>query len=263
MYKGLVELVKNFMLITNPLLLISIILIIIPVAAFKNTDTTFLSATAFITIIMILWIGAQVILVSTEIQQDYLVGSILHSIGSPKFKGIAVAGSFFTATYPLALFNPQFKKISYSKTIFLIALVGFTTAFISIYIPLSIWGPEAAKKLVFVWVSTADTVSVDLFIIERALFITLPLFFLLAMSNALTYSFVGYGLLLKLHPSPKLDKYIKFIVCTSFVVGSMSIPKTKDVFENATTWLIVWYIFHLLLAVVLYIKTKTKEKSKK
>jgi hypothetical protein len=263
MYKGLVEIVKNFMLITSPLLLISVILIIIPFVAFNNTDITFLQAMAFLTIIIIIWMAAQVILSFGQIQQDYLKGSIMHSIGIPKFNGITAAGFFFSGTYQLSLFNPHFKKISYKKTILLMALVGFTTAFAAVYIPVSIWGPEAAMKLNFVWATTADTMSVDLFIIERVLFLMLPLFFLLAMSNSMIYIFVSYSLFRKLHPSQKLDKYLKLIICTIFVIGSMLIPNTKKVFENGTRWMTIWYVFHVLLSVLLYIKTKGKEKSKK
>jgi hypothetical protein len=262
MYKGLVEIIKDYMLITSPLLLISMVLIIIHAIVLENTSSTFLQAIAFTSVLMIIGITAQIIESSGQVQRDYLIGSILHSIGIPKFTGIATSGFFFGGAYHLSLFNPEFKKISYKKTIILIALVGFFTAFITVFIPLSIWGPEAAKKLIFVWISTADTMSIDLFIIERALFLMLPLYFLLAMSNTLIYSFVSYGLFCKLHPSPKLSKYTKVFICTTFVAGSMLIRNTEEVFKNASLWMIVWYVFHLLLSILLYIKTKGKEKSK-
>jgi hypothetical protein len=263
LYKGLVEIVKNYMLITSPLLLISIIVIIIPAVVFKNTSTTFLQAMAFTAVLMLIGILVEVVLSFGQMKQDYFIGSIKHSIGIPKFTGITAAGYYFGGVYHLSLFNPEFKKINYKKTISLMAIVGAFTAFTAVYIPLSIWGPEAARKLVFVWITTADTMSIDLFIIERALFLMLPLFFLLALGNSLTYSFVGFGLFIKLHPSPKLKIFVKFFICAAFVAGSMMIYSTEEVFKKATLFMTLWYEFNLLLSVLLFIRTKGKEKSKK
>jgi hypothetical protein len=261
MYKGLVEIVKNFLLITSPLLLISVILVSIHLIAFRNNDSTFLNSMAYTAVIMALWVCAQVILSYGQVQGDYLKGSIIHSIGIPKFTGIAAAGLFFNGVSHLSLFNPLFKKICYKKTIFIIGLVGFFTALSAVYIPLSIWGPEAARKLSFIWVSTADTMSIDLFIIERTLFLMLPLFFLLALSNSLIYSYTSYSLFRKLHPSTKLDKFTGIIICSAFVAGSLLIPATREVFKYASMWLVMWYVFQFLLSAALYIRTRGKEKS--
>ncbi|MDQ2085558.1 GerAB/ArcD/ProY family transporter [Herbivorax sp. ANBcel31] len=259
MYKGLVEIVKTFMLTTSSLWLISIILIIIPFVVFKNTSNTFLHTVSFTALIMVIGIISQVLLITGEIKQDFLIGSLVHSVRLPNYITIATAGFFFSGVYHLSLFNPEFKRISYKKTILLIGVVGLCTAFISVYIPVSIWGPEAAQKLTFPWVSTADTVSINLFVIERALYLMMPLFFLLSLSNTLIYSFVCYGLFTKLHPSPKLNKYIKLVICIVFVAGSIMIPNTKTVFQIAPIVMITWNMFHLLLSVLLYIRTKGKE----
>lgn len=260
MYKGLVEIVKNFMLITSPLLLISVIIVIVPAITLRNTNSTFLQSMAFTTVLMIIGIAAEVALSTGKINPDFLKGSVMHSISLPKFSGITAAAAFFSGAYHLSLFNPEFKKISYKKILLLVAIVGFFTAFVAVYIPMGIWGPEAAKKLMFPWVTTTDTISIDLFIIERALFLMMPLFFLLALSNALIYSFVSYGLFIKLHPSKKLEKYIKLGICTIFVVGSIMMPNTKTVFESAPDVMIVWYVFQLLLSALLFFRTKGKEK---
>jgi hypothetical protein len=260
MFRGFVEVARQYMLQDTHIFIISAILVLVFFCSLYNTERTILNLIAFITLLITPLLIIQVLLSLKEVKWEFIQGTLIHSIALPKLITIASASLFFSGVFHLSLFNPLFSKFKLKSIILILVVVGVPAALTSIYIPIGIWGPFGAQNLQHIWISTADTMSVDLFIAERIFYIMLPLFFLLSMTATIVYGFVGFNLFKMILFSPKNDFILKVAICFIFVFVSSLIQNTRVVFMAAGLWILIWFGFQYTLAFILFFLAKLEVK---
>jgi hypothetical protein len=259
MFRGLLDLVTNYMLPSTSIWFLSATLTIIPFIALLHDNKSFLNFMAFLALLMILMIIIQILISMKEIKIDYLKGTIIHSLKLPSLKTIAMSTYCFTGIRYLSLFNPEFSKINWKLSILIIIAVGIPFNLFIILGPVVIWGPLAIKNIQVIWTATSDTLSVELFIIERVLYILLPLILLYIIVQLLYYFYVGSGQLKLLITNNKLKLIFIAVVFILFIVLSFLIHNLPDLSKFATNLMVIGFIFHALVSVILFIITKVKE----
>lgn len=259
MFRGLLDLVTNYMLPSTSIWFLAATLTIIPFIALLHDNKSFLNFMAFIALIMVFMIIVHILISMKEIKIDYLKGIIIHSFKLPSIKSIAMSTYCFTGIRYLSLFNPEFSRINWKLSILLIVAVGIPFNLFIIVGPVAIWGPFAIKNILVIWTATSDTLSVELFVIERVLFILLPLIFLYILVQLLYYFYVGSGQLKLLIPNNKLKFILISVVFILFIILSVLIHNLPDLSKFATNLMVIGAIFHALISSILFIITKVKE----
>jgi hypothetical protein len=231
---------------------------------FSFNPRNYLHCKAFFTALSFIWVIILFAIGTKEIRFAYLQGTIIHSIDAPNLTSIASVIFFFGGVSHLALFNPEFKeKISYKGTVLVNLLVGLPILIMSIILPLGIWGPDVVNKLSFLQSSTLDTMSVDMFFIERELYIGVPLLFSLIFFNTQNFSFVAYNLLKELNPkSETYAKIVEAIILLMFAVISVrvSLEQLSDWFEK---YLKIWLFTYTGIQLLKFISAGLDVRNKK
>lgn len=239
MYRGLLEILHQFLLPNTHILLIAVLILGLGYIDILNDNRTYLNFIGYLSVIIITLAIVQIPMALREVKFMNIQGVVLHSNRLPKLSTIWTAAFFFSGVSHLTAFNPNFNKISWKKTFLIYIFVGIPVALLSIYVPVGIWGPVAIQNIQFPWIATADTLQVDLFFIERVLFLLLPLFFLLSATQLLNYGHVGYSMFKELFPK-KIHHAIflgfssvVYLTITMVFNNSQALMKTGSLFNSA------------------------------
>lgn len=259
MYRGLLEIVKRFMLPSTPIWILAPTLLIVFYINILHTNKSFLNFMGLISIFVILSSLVYILLSTKSFHMYYAKAAFIHSFKMPKLLTIGAACFYFTGVSHLALFNPEFKKISFMRTFLIYIFVGTTVAILAVFLPAGMIGPYLMQKTLLTVMSASETIAVDLFFIERATYILLPMAFLLAASDMLIWGYVGWGLLRTAIPKKKINLLLFFTISILFAVGASLLKSSKDLLELGTTCITIALIYHYCLFAVLFILTKLKE----
>jgi hypothetical protein len=259
MFRGLIEIVIKYMLPSTPIYLIAMTLIILPFSNLYNNERSYLRYIGLISVVVIFYTLVQIMLIMKNINLGYIKGVFTHSHFKPDLTSIAVAGYFFSGVSHLSIYNPVFSKLSPARTCLLFLTFGIFTASFTILAPAGIWGPVAVQKVQLIWIVTSDTLSTELFIIERVLYILLPLFFLLAASQVLNYGFAGYTAIKILIPNRKTYLLLACILGVIYVVLSQYIQGTERVLGYGTAVMIIAFCAYHLSSLLMFIFCKVRE----
>lgn len=252
---GIVEIIGSMTSPDTPRLFIAFLMLLLPIVGFRNTDESLLKVLGFFVVIMVTWLFIEFYLLTKEANWGYMKGSFMHSLHMPAISQILIGVCYYGGLLNLVIFNPKFEKISYGKTMIVFLFIGFPISIAKIFLPAGIWGPRAVKNLEFVWVSTADTTSVDMFFIERGLFIIMPLFFIVASSAIIMNTFVGYGMIKNMKLKNKTNLIILSVIAILYLVIVYAVPSTDTLVNIAKLWYVVWSAIYVGNGILLFIFT--------
>lgn len=145
------------------------VLIILPFSNLYNNERSYLRYIGLISVVVIFYTFVQIMLIMKNIDLGYIKGVFTLSHLKPDLTSVAVAGYFFNGVSHLAIYNHVFAKLSPARTCLLFLTFGILTATFTVLVPVGIWGPVAVQKVQLIWIVTSDTLSTELFIIERVL----------------------------------------------------------------------------------------------
>lgn len=259
---ALVGIANKFILPTTSLLLLEIMIIIPILLNLLNTNKTFLYLLAYLSIFIVFGMLLYYALTFKEIKFDYVKGILVRSFRLPKLTLIIIASYFYTGARNLQSLNPVFKRISYKKTALITTFIAFPAGLLIILIPAGLWGVEAVKTIEHPWISATDTIQVDLFFIERALYLLLPLFSTLGSIQAMTYFFVGNGLLDRMNYKPIIKKTVLFLVLIVLFMMKYILEDTRQIIALGIANMVIHNVFNMILIIVLFILIKRREKKK-
>lgn len=260
MYRGLVQIARQYMLPTTPILVLSIFLIAVPAAGLLNDEKSFLRLMAYFVIVMLLYSMIGILLGIRQINTDYVIGTITHSLKLPSITTIATASFFHCGLASTVYFNPEFDKLSFKKTFWLITAVGIPVTLLAIFIPAGIWGPYATRYLALAMLDTTDCLHVDLFFIERGVFILLPLLFLFGATQMLIYLYTGYGLLKKRFKRKSTGNKLTALGFIYFIAMSNLVKNTETLEKVEIYSVTAYFLISVVLSIIFPIAIKIKKK---
>src|SRR5690606_25978122 len=93
-----------------------------------------------------------------------------HLFTMPNYESIAAATFIFTGYTNLIMFSRIFEqnKIKYA---WMISFVGLFVLLTSFLIPIGYQGTQGVENHIYPWFSTADSIRIELFVIERMLYV--------------------------------------------------------------------------------------------
>lgn len=263
MHMPLIKIVQSNMMPETSATYIAMFAVLIYIVALKNKEKSILYPLGFFSIFC--GIGFLLIfsIITKGVDTRFIIGSITHSFRLPYISMIASTTYFFNGIETLAVYNVALGKKSFKTAYLIYGLIGIPLSFIPILIPIGAWGPYAVKDLVFPVLATSDTVALDLFLVERVLFVFLPISVCIQILGAVSYFYVAYKLVEK-SISSKLIKKLIYIV---FSLILLLLPKFIGDFQIvgflARIWGYIWFSIICILCPILYIKSKKWRKALK
>lgn len=112
----------------------------------------------------------------------------------PKFSTVAAASYIFSGYVNLAIFNTAFKQIN-TKRMWMVPISGLLILFITFIVPIGYHGSVGVERYVYHWFSVADSIRIELFIIERMLFLFYVIYLTLAMASSIIHWHVALELI--------------------------------------------------------------------
>lgn len=252
----LIKIVQSDMMPQTSKIYIAAFAILIYTVALKNKEKSILYPIGFFSILCAIGLLTIFFILTKGIDTRFIVGSITHSFHLPYLSMIASTTYFFNGIETLAVYNVALGKKSFKIAYLIYGLIGIPLSLLPILMPVGAWGPYAVKYLVFPVLATSDTVALDLFLVERVLFIFLPISVSIQILGAVSYFYVTYKLVEK---SISL-KLIKKFLYIAFLFLLLLLPKFLDDFETvsfmARIWGYIWFLIISILCPILYIKSK-------
>lgn len=151
----------------------------------------------------------------------------------PNYTTVAAASYIFSGYLNLAVFNTAFKQIN-MKRVWLIPVIGLLVLFITFVVPIGYHGTVGVERYAYHWFSVADSIRIELFVIERMLF----LFYVVYLTLAMVSSIIHWHVALELckgalrpysdnHDWPKADWWILAIFSAGVIMTMQMSDQTR------------------------------------
>lgn len=263
MFRGVIEIARKFMLPTTSFLVLGGILVVIPFFTYLNKRETLLYLLSYFTVIIILATIIYVSVSSKNFELYWIEGTIRHEIVNakiPTISLISIATCYFSGFDNLSYFNPKFKKYNIKKVIIVVGIFGFISAFITVFLPTLIWGSSLVKSVEHPWITSADTVGIDMFFMERGMFIVIPLFLLYAIYQIIRLTYNAGGIFMNTMENKKVAYYVKISIILIYIPLTYLLKDFDKAIYIFIRLKILYLIFSLALIFILNILAKEKEK---
>lgn len=265
MFRGIIEISRKFMLPTSSFWITGGILAVIPFFAYLNKRENILYLLSYFTVIIIFGTTMYVLVATKNFEWYWIEGTIRHEIVNakiPTISLISVATYYFSGFDNLSYFNPKFKKYNIKKVITIVGIFGFISAFITVFLPTLIWGSSSVKSIEHPWITSSDTIGIDMFFMERGMFIVIPLFLLYAVYQIIRLTYNAGGIFMKTMENKKEVYYIKVGIILIYIPITYLLKDFDKAIYIFIRLKIVYLIFSLILIFILNILAKDKERVK-
>jgi hypothetical protein len=152
--------------------------------------------------------------------------------------------------YNIAIFNRAFKgqiKKVKKRWVVLIIIAGYINAFTSMFIPIGFNGTIGVEQYVFPWVSTADSMRMELAFVERVVFVMLFLYIVASLMMVIVTWHVGLQFLHSLIPTQKLKQRTKKWIPLGIFVVYAAITFATEGFIETTQLLELTKLYYVSL----------------
>ncbi|WP_150270218.1 hypothetical protein [Paenibacillus tepidiphilus] len=138
---------------------------------------------------------------------DAVLQTFTYSLHTPNWNSFLAATFSFSGYINMAIFNRLFHQLKLKPLhIVIVAVQGFIILLLSFLVPIGYFGTIGVGKHIYTWFSTADSIRIETFLIERMLFIFYMAYLPLSLVSVVIHWHVGKELLLALFPVPKKRK---------------------------------------------------------
>lgn len=160
-----------------------------------------------------------------EIRWDSIAAVALYITKWPLWTDIAALSYIYSGYANLAIFN-RFLQPFQVKKLWPICVIGMIISCTSVIIPIGFLGSDAVGDYVFPWISTSDSMLIELGFIERVMFIFIFLCGFIVFANLIVSWHVSLEMLLSAIPlgnmSKQTQKWKKLGIVLIFCIGTLA-----------------------------------------
>lgn len=158
-----------------------------------------LEVTLGITLPLILYTTVKAV-VNPNFSWDAVLQMMTYSLHPPDMNSIAAATFTFSGYINMAIFNRVFHGLKL-KHVWILSLEGLLVLLVTFYVPIGYHGTVGVERHVYTWFTTADSISIEAFLVERMLYVFYFAYSTLALVSAVIQWHVGKELFLSQLPS--------------------------------------------------------------
>ncbi|ANA79895.1 hypothetical protein C7121_07970 [Paenibacillus glucanolyticus] len=186
---------------------------------------------------------------------------ITHLWDIPNYRTVAAATYIYTGYINMVVFNRIFHKFRV-KHIWSIVIVSILTLAVSIFAPIGLLGAAGAGEHVYPAFSTADSLRIRYFIIERMIYVFYVVYMCLSLVNSIVHWHVGKELILggfrlksdkpeSIRKKRKVEWWVLAAFCVIILASSMAINQ-YSLNDMAIVFLDVRFAGEFLLIALLF-----------
>lgn len=206
-------------------------------------------------------------LLNPNFSWDAVMQIVTYMWTKPKYVSLAGATFIFSGYFNLTIFNRNFKDLK-TRYLWTIPLFGLLILLITFMVPIGYQGTVGVEDHVYSWFSTADSIRMELFIIERVLFLFYTIYLTLSMLSTVVHWHVGLELFKgafqsksgKL-PGKKADWWvlIPFSIATIVIMNFLNQVRLGQIGQ----WFLNIRLINefVLLAILFYAKKRSAKKT--
>lgn len=169
-------------------------------------------------------------LVNPNFSWDSVYQIMTFVLHAPDLKSIGAGTFIFSGYINLVIFNRVFNKINL-KHLWIVAVQGFVVLLLSFLVPIGYFGTQSVERHVYTWFSTADSIRIDTFLIERMLYIFYIAYMTLSLVSVIVHWHVGIHLFKSVLPASKNK--------------SPKVKLWKDIFVLAIFWMVTLFLMNM------------------
>jgi hypothetical protein len=186
----------------------------------------------------------------------------------PDMMSLAAATFSFSGYVNLAIFNRVFHGLKL-KHIWILGVEGLLVLLLTFLVPVGYFGTVSIERHVYTWFSTADSIRIESFIIERMLFIFYFAYMTLSLVSVIIHWHVGLELFKGAISSakkgpPKVEKWKEWsILClfSGIVIALIQLDQYQLNMLGAWFLQIRWYGEMFIIALLFYCYRKVRRRS--
>ncbi|MFS0839831.1 GerAB/ArcD/ProY family transporter [Paenibacillus sp. 1P03SA] len=196
---------------------------------------------------------------------DAVLQTFTFSLQWPSFQAVAAATFLFTGYINLVVFNRVFEKF-HMRGYLLISLSGLLLLLLTMIVPIGMHGTMGVSTYVYPWFSLADAIRIDMFLVERLVFVFYLVYISLFLISTVVHWHVAQSLtrgLIRLPAASRSAKFLPLGVVLVFAAACLVMLKfnQEGLIRAGELFLevrIVAEIFFVLLIFYMYRKEKKK-----
>ncbi|TYA15296.1 GerAB/ArcD/ProY family transporter [Paenibacillus faecis] len=200
-------------------------------------------------------------LTSEGFSWDAVLQTITYLWTKPNYSAVAGATFIFSGYMNLVVFNRNFRNLK-TRLLWVIPVTAFVILLVTFLVPIGYHGTVGVEDHVYSWFSTADSIRMELFIIERVLFLFYTTYLSLSLFSMTIHWHVGLelfkGVFRSRHEkkeSKKGDWWILIPVCIVTLL-LMSFMNQVRLAQMGQWFLNIRFANEFVLLIALYIANK-------
>lgn len=186
-----------------------------------------LEITLGITLPLILYTTVKAV-VNPDFSWDSVLQIMTHAVHQPDMNSLAAATFTFSGYINMAVFNRVFHGLKL-KHLWILSLEGLLVLAVTFYVPIGYHGTVGVERHVYTWFTTADSIRIESFLIERMLYIFYFAYITLSLVSAIIQWHAGKELLLGMLPrktvKPKVIMWREIVILGLFAAGTMLLTR--------------------------------------
>ncbi|AEI44105.1 GerAB/ArcD/ProY family transporter [Paenibacillus mucilaginosus] len=124
---------------------------------------------------------------------DAVLKTVRSGWGFPTFEAMSAATFIFTGYTNMAVFHRAFKSFKLKlRHLWIIAVPGVMTLLTSLLIPIGLLGSAGVDKHVYPWFSTADSIHIEFFLVERLVFVFYLFYITMSLISVIVHWHVAF-----------------------------------------------------------------------
>lgn len=128
---------------------------------------------------------------------DAVMQIMTYAPHAPDLKSIVAATFSFSGYVNLAIFNRVFGKLKL-KHRWIMGVQGFVVLLLTFFVPIGYYGTVGVERHIYTWFSTADSIRIESFLIERMLYIFYFAYLTMSLVSVIIHWHIGKEMLMSL-----------------------------------------------------------------
>jgi hypothetical protein len=181
-----------------------------------------------------------------------------HVNHAPSWIAICAATYVFSGYANMAILNRSFPQSISLKGMWMYGVLGFGILLTSFAIPIGYQGVDGVTDLIYPWITTSDSMQIELGIVERVMYIYLLLYSGITITNTILHWHVAMALMHSILPPSRKQRSVPlstWVIVSVFAAITLTISwfiKEQSIQQIGEIWLQIRFCTEVTLAVSLF-----------
>lgn len=249
---------RLFVPTTSEYVVISVFLLLVVWASQLSSRTILLALEALLALNAPLMAGFLFKLVTEpNIEPDGVLDVITYLWHMPELESVASATFVFSGYANMTAFQKVFRRPVGMKTLWLLPAAGLFSLVIGFFSPILFHGTYGVMNYTFPFTATADSIRMELFVVERMLFIFLFIYVSISLFSIIVHWHVAFTALRNMAGSfrflkPRAASWLTAVIFPAVSIYVLSRSTDRSIVQMSTLFMICRFLLEMVLVGTLW-----------